>query len=202
MMTPPRGDYAAVPLNAAGRRAADNWDPGADEASGLQCKTYGSAAIMRLPGRLNISWMDDNTLQVAVDAGTQTRLLRFGRAPTGVDPTWQGQSSVIWELPISSLPRARGGDQPDSPAGPGTLKVVTTNIRAGYLRKNGVPYSEATVLTEYFVRAASPDGDEWLIVTSIVEDPTYLNEPFVTSSHFKKELDDSKFAPTPCVVPK
>ena len=59
-------------------------------------------------------------------------------------------------------------------------------MRAGYLRKNGVPYSENAVLTEYFVRTTAPNGDEWLVVTSIVDDPTYLNEPFVTSYAFQE----------------
>ena len=43
MMTPPRYDYAAVPMNADARRVADNWDPAADEAGGQQCKVYGAA---------------------------------------------------------------------------------------------------------------------------------------------------------------
>jgi hypothetical protein len=71
---------------------------------------------------------------------------------------------------------------------------------AGYLRTNGVPYSENAVLTEYFVRVTAPNGDEWLVVTSMVDDPRYLNEPFVTSSHFKKEPNDAKLSPAPCVV--
>ncbi len=80
------------------------------------------------------------------------------------------------------------------------LKAVTTKMRAGYLRRNGVPYSDTASLTEYFTRQTAPNGDDWLVVTSIVEDPTYLNEPFVTSTHFKKEPDNSKFTPTPCVA--
>src|ERR1700749_1198316 len=70
MVTPPKGDYASVPLNPEGRRVADAWDPGEDDAAGLQCKSYGAAALMRVPTRVHIIWSDDNTLQVETDAGT------------------------------------------------------------------------------------------------------------------------------------
>lgn len=201
MMTPPRYDYAAIPLNAQGRQVADSWDPKADDAEGLQCKVYGAASVMRMPGRLNITWLDDNALRIQLDAGTQTRVLRHGAQAAAGERTWQGQSSAIWELPVSSAPGAdggRGGRGGRTPGG--ALKVVTTSMRPGYLRMNGVPYSDKAVLTEYFVRATAPNGDDWLVVTSSVYDPVYLNEPFVTSTHFKKEPDNSKFAPTPCVA--
>ena len=80
----------------------------------------------------------------------------------------------------------------------GSLKVVTTRMKAGYLRKNGVPYSENASVTEFFDRHSEPNGDQWFTVTTIVEDPTYLDEPFVTSSHFKKEPDGAKWRPTAC----
>src|ERR1700732_5057440 len=89
MVTPAKGDYASVPLNPEGRKVADTWDPAKDEASGSQCKSYGAAALMRVPGRLHITWADDNTLKIEADAGTQTRLLHFGAAqPPAGDPTW------------------------------------------------------------------------------------------------------------------
>ena len=78
------------------------------------------------------------------------------------------------------------------------MKVVTTNLRPGYLRKNGVPYSANTKLTEYYSRTHEPNGDSWLIVTTIVEDPQYLNQPFITSTHFKRQADASGWNPTPC----
>ena len=191
MITPPRYDYAAVPINADARRVADNWDPAADETSGDRCKIYGAASVMRVPGRVRIAWADDNTLRVETDAGMQTRLLRHARLPADAERTWQGQSKAVWQIPEAS---GRGRAAVRS----GQLKVVTTNMRAGYLRTNGVPYSDNAVLTEYFVRVTAPNKDEWLVVTSIVDDPVYLNEPFVTSSHFKKEPDGSKWSPSPC----
>ena len=77
MVTPKKGVYDSLPLNAEARKVADSWDPAKDEAAGEQCRAYGAANIMRLPGRLRISWEDANTLRVDTDAGTQSRLLRF-----------------------------------------------------------------------------------------------------------------------------
>src|ERR1700680_4383151 len=83
MVTPAKGDYASVPLNAEGRKTADTWDPAKDEASGNQCKSYGAAAIMRVPGRIHVTWDNENTLKIETDAGTQTRLLHFGGLTLG-----------------------------------------------------------------------------------------------------------------------
>lgn len=186
MVTPPRGDYASVPLNPQGVKAADAWDLARDVAQGNQCRPFGVGNIMRMPGRLKISWQDANTLKLEYDAGTQTRLLQFDTSrKRTTDRTWQGWSVAEWE---------------PAPEGPGSLKVVTTNMRAGYLRKNGVPYSENTVVTEYFDRHTEPNGDEWFTVTTIVEDSMYLTQPFITTTHFKKEPEASKWRPTPCAI--
>ena len=73
-------------------------------------------------------------------------------------------------------------------------------MRAGYLRTNGVPYSENAGITEYFHHFQDTNGDEWLVVTTIVSEPQYLIQPFMTNSHFKKEADGSKWNPTPCRI--
>jgi hypothetical protein len=195
MVTPAKGDYQGIPLTPEGVKIANGWDPAADEAAGNQCKSYGAAAIMRVPGRLHITWQDEDTLRVDADAGTQTRLFHFaaGSPPAG-QPTWQGRSTARWERPA----RGRGGNpEPQSIQG-GSLTVVTTNMRAGYLRKNGVPYSENAALTEYFDIAPQPKGGQLLVVTSVVEDSRFLQQPLILSSHFKKEADGSRWEPTPC----
>jgi hypothetical protein len=150
---------------------------------------------MRVPGRLHITWQDDVTLRVDADAGTQTRLLRFAREQaSGREPlTWQGQSAAVWERPAAP----RGGGPP--PAG-GALRVVTTRLRPGYLRRNGVPYSENAVVTEYLDVGTVPNVGEVLLVTTVVEDPRYLQQPFIVSSQFKKEPDGSRWDPTPCTT--
>jgi hypothetical protein len=200
MLTPPKGDASGVPLTIEGRKATDQWDPAKDEAAGLQCRAYGAAGVMREPTRLHVTWADDRTLKIEIDNGTQTRLLRFGQpGAAGVPtlpgpPTWQGQSIAAWEGDAAT-PVQRGA----APGGPRDLKVVTTHMRAGYLRKNGVPYSPQATLTEYFdLVPAQPNGDRWLVVTSIVDDPLYLTEGFVTSTHFRKEPGGSAWHPTPC----
>ena len=190
MVTPAKGDYTSVPLNAEGRKIADAWDPAKDEAAGNQCKAYGAPALMRIPGRLHITWQDDNTLRIETDAGTQTRLLHFGAAATGQGGDWQGVSTAAWEVANG----ARG------PIPGGGLKVTTTRFKSGYLRKNGVPYSANAVLTEYYDRVNEPNGDTWLIVKTIVEDPPYLNVPFITSTHFKQQANASGWNPTPCTA--
>jgi hypothetical protein len=180
MVTPRKGDFQGVPMNEQARKIANAWDPASDAASGNQCKAYGAAAIMRAAARFHITWQDDNTLRVDSDYGTQTRLFHFNAAPQTLgDRTWQGYSTAQWQRPA-------------------TLKVVTTNMRAGYLRKNGVPYSENAALTEYFEIAPLPQGGQVLLVTTIVDDPQYLQVPFIVSSQFKKEADGSKWDPTPC----
>jgi hypothetical protein len=193
MITPPKGDYQSLPLTPEARKVADAWDPAADERAGNQCKAYGAAAIMRVPTRLNITWQDDDTLRLETDAGTQTRVFHFG-PPSGTpgERTWQGYSTAQWERPVP----ARGAPPPTG----GSLKVVTTNLRSGYLRKNGVPYSEGALVSEYFDVAELPGGARVLLVTTVVEDPKYLQVPYIVSSQFKKESDGSKWDPTPCTA--
>ena len=195
MMTPAKGDYPSIPLNAEGRRVADRWDPAKDEAAGDTCKAYGAAAIMRMPGRIHITWQDDNTVKVETDTGAQTRLFHFGRPqPPAGPPTWQGFSVAQWEY-------AGGGRRGRAAVQGGDLKVVTTHLRPGYLQKNGVPYSGDAVVTEHFdALNKEPNGDQWLIVTTLVEDPQYLNQPFQRSTHFKRQADETGWDPSPCTA--
>ena len=193
MVTPPKGDFASVPLNQEGIRVGNQWDPAKDEAAGEQCKSYGAPAIMRVPGRVHITWENDTTLKAEMDAGQQTRLFHFGEfQPPATPRTWQGNSVASWET-------AGGGRGRGAPSG-GSLKVVTSGMRAGYLRKNGAPYSEKAVVTEYYDRTTEPNGDTWLIVTTVVNDPTYLNQEFITSTHFRKQADASGWNPQPCTA--
>ena len=205
MMTPPKGDYSSVPLNNDGRRVADSWDLAKDKVEGNECRAFGAAAVTRHPGRLHITWQDDSTLKIETSAGNQTRLLRFVQPPGGtttvaaIERTWQGTSVAEWRKQQAVRGLGFGGRGGGGVAG-GNLKIVTTGMRAGYLRTNGVPYSENAVVTEYYYRHSGPRDLEWLTVTTIVDDPTYLAQPFITSTDFKKESDGSKFTPTPCAI--
>lgn len=193
MVVPPKGDYASVPINAEAKKVADAWDPAKDQAAGEACKAYGAPGLMRIPGRLRISWQDDTTMKMEADAGTQTRLFHFGdwKSPGG-EPTLQGDTVAQWETPRA------GRGQPPPKAG--NLKTVTTRLRPGYLRKNGIPYSEKATLTEYWDLLRQRNGDQWIVITTVVEDPVYLRIPWITTLNFKKEPNGGKWDPIPCSV--
>jgi hypothetical protein len=203
MVTPPKGDYSAVPLTPEGIKVADSWNLAADRQAVAQCKAFGAAALLRLPMRIRISWQDDNTLKLETDSGTQTRLFRFAPSKPAAEATFTDPSANIvasTALPPAAPPTLQGTSvaswETPRPGG-GSLKVVTTNLLPGYLRKNGVPYSANAVVTEYLDRHTS-FGTEWITVTSIVEDPQYLTQPFVTSSSFKRETSTDKWRPSGC----
>ena len=197
MMTPAKGDYSSVPLNAEGKRVAGTWDPVKDEREGNECRAYGAGNIMRIPERLHITWENDNTLRMDTDAGMQMRLFHFdGSKWKGGAPQLQGDSIAAWEKQVQRVGvlSKLGGPVPGKG---GTLHVVTTHMKPGYLRKNGVPYSGDAVLTEYYDRFED-DGNSYLIVTSAVDDPKYLNDSFITSGQFRLEPNGSKWRPAPC----
>jgi len=173
-------------MTPAARAIADAWDPAKEEASGDVCKSYGAPALLRVPGRLHITWQDDQTLRMESDAGKQIRTFHFGgwKAPAGPH-TIQGDSVAEWE----------GGGRGATDA---SMKVTTSNLKAGFLRKNGVPYSDNANLTEYYELIAQPDGAPLLVVTIVTTDPAYLRQPFVITSHFKKEPNAAKWNPTAC----
>jgi hypothetical protein len=229
MITPPKGDYTSVPLNAHGREVAGNWDRERDASTGEACRAFGAGGLLRQPTRLKIDWADDATLRIESDAGEQVRLLHFDRsAPRPAEPTWQGHSLAEFTAerppanpfgpalvaPTSEASAARaggaaqaGGGAPAASRGTapaatpsnGGVKAVTTNLRPGYLRKNGVPYGAGAVVTEYFDRL-SLFGSDYLEVLTIVDDPEHLATPFAVSNHFKREPDGSKWNPTPCAT--
>lgn len=200
MVTPLKGDAASIPVRASARREIDNWDPARDEAAGHACKAYGAAGLMRLPGRIAIEWADEATLVIEKDYGMQTRRLHFDQALAG-EPSLQGHSLARWNSGTRSapwtLPRAIG---PRLGAQSKTLIVETSNLLPGYLRKNGIPYSEQSKMTEYFDLFTVVDGTEWITITTIVEDPVYLAFPYVTTTDYKREPDDSGWSPEPCTA--
>ena len=192
MVTPKAGVFDSLPLNGDARKVGMSWDPARDQASGDACKAYTAANVMRLPGRVHITWRDANTLQIDTDAGTQTRLLHFGSAPAPAEPSWQGHSVAQWEYAPGGA--GRGGPRL------GNLKVVTTNLRAGYVRKNGAPHSDKAVVTEYYDLNSIANGDNWLTITTKVEDSVYFTRPYITTTDFKKLPTAAGWNPTPCAA--
>jgi hypothetical protein len=183
-----------IPYNLKGAQAAMAWDPAADEAAGQRCKAYGAPGVMRQPTHLHLTWADDDTLKLEADFGTQTRLLHFkapAQAPAAA--SLQGHSVASW------VRMGGGGGQENFQRG-GVLRVITTRLTPGYYWKNGMPYTANARLRENFLLMSLPDGSTWLTLTQLVEDPEFLNQPYVVNYHFKKLPDGSQWRPTPCVV--
>ena len=192
MITPSRGDFPSIPMTRAAQEVAEAWDPAKDEAAGEQCRAYGAPGLMRGPTRLHITWLDDATLKLESDYGMETRLFHF-RTPAATQgaKTWQGVSTAQWVL-------AGGRGRGAAARRYGSMKSVTTLLRPGYLRKNGVPYSAQAMFTEYWDVHVETNGDQYLVNTNVVDDPVYLQLPFMTALHFKREPDGGKWDPTPC----
>lgn len=218
MLTAPKGDFGAggpgavilpgerpagsnIPFNAAGRKAAMDWDPAKDEAAGEQCKAYGAVGSLRLPTHLRVSWQDDNTLKFETDFGSQTRLIHFPprampgmpmktAAPAGEAPSYQGYSVGSWTVLGGIGSYERGG----------SLHVTTTNLKPGYYWKNGVPYTGNAVLEENFRVIDLPESGQWLSFSAMVTDPEYLTQPYIVTYEFKKLPDGAKWNATPCMA--
>jgi hypothetical protein len=203
MRMPPKGATAKIPLNETGRRILESWNPEADAANGHACRAYGAGNIMRIPGRFHIHWADDNTLQIDTDSGTQTRLLQFApqTSASEVEPSLQGRSAAAWVGREGAPEGSRNADQND-PNAVRYLVASTSRLLPGYLLKNGVPYSGSTTLEEHFYTFTEPNGDEWLVVTTLIDDPEFLARQHVTTNQYKREPDDSGWDPTPCQVDK
>lgn len=190
MLTPPKGNVDYLPVTPEGRKVAEAWDPAKDEAAGERCRGYGAVGVMRMPGRLHITWESDDVLKLEADAGTQTRRFLFTGAPAAATATWQGTSVARWARPFTQ-------SAPDL-APQAELRVTTTRMRPGYLRKNGIPYSANATMNEYFVRLVDDDGQQYLAVTQMLEDPQYFLQPIVRTMLFKKQADASGWNPTAC----
>jgi hypothetical protein len=232
-VTPIVGDYTGIPLNAVGDKLARQWNHDADVKAGQSCKAFGAAAINRLPTRAQISWVDDETMKLDFDLGTQSRTVYFDKTKQPAARSLQGHAVAEWiDLPAAgrggrgpapapaaeaaALGRAGGAAPPAGggrtggggrgagrnagapPARAGGLKITTTHLTAQYLRQNGVPVSEDAVITEYLDIVPSPDGSQWLVWKTSIDDPAYLSGWYIVSSQFKKEADASKWNPTPC----
>jgi hypothetical protein len=209
MVVPAKGEYMGVPMSLAAKQFADGWSPAADIAAGQQCKAYGAGAVMRIPERIHVKWADDQTLRMDTDAGMQTRLLRFAASPADMAaaPSLQGLSTASWVF--SSGPNGGNGD----PAlrGPGALptaaqikahqgwlKVETSHVLPGYLRKNGIPYGTQMHMLEYWQQYKGPDGRDWLFIASEIDDPQFLQSAYDVTPILRREPDGNKFNPTPC----
>ena len=196
MITPPVGDTSSLPVNARGRAAAAEWDLERDRAEGALCKAFAGPGLMRQPTRIRIDWEDDDTLRLEFDAGRQVRRFEFApQAPA--ERSLQGYSEAQWFRQRQS----RGVLGQRTPPGGGSLVVRTTQLTGGYLRPNGVPFSERATVKEFFNTFTIPgDAGAWLVVTMVVDDPEYLTTQLLISSQFKKEASRAAWSPRPCDI--
>src|SRR5262245_9235114 len=164
---PELGDYTGLPINDAGRLKADSWDASILSLREHQAKPHPSTYSLRGPANIRIRKEVDPVTQdlVAYEIfgtfGQATRMIWMdGRPHPGerAPHTWAGFSNGKWE-----------GNM---------LTVFSTHFKVGWLQRNGVAHSDRATMTEHFIR----HGDT-LTVISIVDDPIYLEEPFIRSSN-------------------
>ncbi len=174
---PPVGEYIGLPLTAAARAIADEWNPEDGYLPENQCKMHGAAYIMRSPIRFFLEQEDEATISIKIELemGRERKVYLDGRpAPEG-PPTDMGHSVGEWE-----------GDM---------LTVTTTHMTEKYIRRNGVPNSEQAVMTEHFVGHGN-----YLSLITIIEDPVYLTQPLIRSVSFRRRDDEFKWIRFPCEV--
>jgi hypothetical protein len=185
------------PPTGTGFRGGQAAEPIPASNPGEPCRVYGAAGSLRVPGRLHITWLDDSTLQIAMDAGTQTRVLHFDPAAAApAQKTLQGYSIAKWNTGNAgrNTPQSRDGNFVPRPWG--SLEVETTNMSGGYLLSSRSNYTDEAKLTEHFTYH-SDFGTEYFTVTAVVDDG---GSQLITSSTFKKEPNGSKFSPMGCEI--
>ena len=163
---PEIGDYTGLPINDAARLRADSWDASKWTVPERQCEPHPADYAPRGPANLRIASTVDPISQavvawnVTVMWSLQQRTIHMDGRPhpsANAQHSWQGFSTGAWE-----------GDM---------LRVTTTHLKEGWVRRNGLPRSDKATLTEYFIR-----NDDYLTLVTIVDDPVYLTEPLVRTS--------------------
>ncbi len=168
------GDYTGLPINDAARMKADSWDASIETQHERQTIFAPAAYWARGGGGMRISKVVDEATQQLVAykifrsaAGAAiTRMIWMdGRQhpPEYAAHTWEGFSTGRWEGAM--------------------LTVTTTHVKAGYIQRNGVPASDRAIITDHIVR----HGDV-LTIVSVVDDPIFLEEPFVRSTNWLMNL--------------
>jgi len=169
---PELGDYTGMPINEAGRLKAESWDASILSLRERQCVPHISTYALRGPATIRI-WRDPpdpTTGNVAAyhilgSYGRPRTIWVDGRPhPSRYAPhTWTGFSTGRWD-----------GN---------TFIVTTTHVKTGWIQRNGVAHSDQATMTEYFVR-----HQNHLLVVTLIEDPIYLEEPFVRTTNFALTL--------------
>jgi hypothetical protein len=178
---PAIGDYLGLPINDAARMKADAWDAEVLTLPERQCIPHPSTYGFRGIGLLRISTDVDDATQKPIKINTHIQWMEQKREiwlddrphpPEYAAHTWQGFSTGRWE-----------GD---------TLVVTTTHLKAGWIRRNGLPLSDRATMEERFIRHGN-----LLTHVSMVQDPYYLTEPLIKTNGFRLDLT-AQMQPYPC----
>jgi hypothetical protein len=163
------GDYTGLPINDAERMRADSWTAEKWDQEQHECEPHPGDYAARAPGGMRI-WTESDQLTQSVSAWHITHFFLENQRTIYMDDRphppeyaaqmWEGFSTGKWE-----------GDK---------LKVTTTHLKEGWIRRNGVARSDKATAVEYFIR----HGD-FLTIVSIVKDPVYLTEPLVRTEHWQ-----------------
>jgi hypothetical protein len=178
---PDIGDYLGLPINDAARLRADSWDASLLTLPEHQCKPHPADYSPRGPANLRI-WKEVDTATQQTMAwrthiswqAPERTIWMDGRPhpPDYAAHTWQGFSTGKWEGNV--------------------LTVSKPHLKAGWIRRNGIPRSDKAKLVEHWIR----HGD-YLTLISIIEDPVYLTEPFIRTSNWVLDVNQ-QIAPYPC----
>ncbi len=173
-------EYVGLPINEAARLAGMSWDPAQLAMPEFQCRPHPSDYGSR-HSNLRV-WQEVNP------ASQQTTAWRTHRE-------WQEPERTIHmeqlERPASYAPHTWQGFSLGTWDG-NMLNILTTDLKRGYIRRNGIPRSDEGELQEYYIR-----HDEFLTIIAIVKDPVYLTEPFIRTSNYI--IDPAlSIAPYPC----
>ena len=168
------GDYTGLPINAAARQKANHWDASILSLPERMAQPHPAMYFMRGPGpNMRIIKRTDPVTHALIAYtlegvfGRDDRIIWMDGRPRPsefAEHTWEGFSTGIVE-----------GNR---------LTVTTTHAKWGVIQRNGVPSSPKAVMTEHFIR----HGD-YLTLVSIVDDPIYLEEPFIRTSHFMQSAN-------------
>lgn len=165
---PDLGDFTGLPINDALRYKASLYSPSWLAIPEHQCIPHPSTYQYRSPGGLSVVKEYDPVTQrltayhIYGSYGLARTIWIDGRAhpPANARHTYEGFSTGRWQG--------------------GKLVVETTHLKAGFLRRNGIAHSDRARMVEQFIR-----HDDYLTLVTAVDDPVYLDEPFVRSTDFK-----------------
>ncbi len=166
-------EYYGLPINEAARARGLAWDASILSLPEHQCRPHPADYGSRHSNvRIWAEFHPETQQLVAYRSrrewqAVERTIWMDGRPhpPPNAPHTWQGFSTGEWE-----------GDK---------LKVTTTHLKHGYVRRNGLPRSDRAMLVEYFYR----NGLDHLTIVRIVDDPVYLTEPLVATSDYRLDLE-------------